>query len=219
LLSSFALAGCSDDEEDGSGGAGGSTGGTAGSGATGGSAGSGATGGSAGSGATGGSAGSTGGSAGSAGDGGLQTGQVDRKGRPGIATALIGSANKNAYNQSPKAQWSTYATEIEASLASVDGLDGDNTNGLLAASRSVLAGIIADDQLKVDIAIDDCTDGYLAIELGSTTNCGGRTLQEDVMDKTLQSLVDASGTTTVTDAVDANDKVVSDAFPYLAEPH
>ncbi len=166
-------------------------------------------------------AGSSGGAAGAAGGGGgLSVGQVDRMGRPGINTALIPSDKKDAYNKEPEASWaSSYASDIEASLAAVDGLDGDAQNGLLASQRSVLAGVIANDQLTIDISIDDCDGAYLALELQVPNKCGGRTLDEDVMDKTLQSLVDASATTKVTDAIDANDVAFSDAFPYLAAPH
>ncbi len=214
LVAGLALAGCSDDD-DGGGGKSGSSG-SGGSAASGGSAGA-STGGAAGNGTGGGTGGGSSGAAGSG--GGLQTGQIDRMGRPAVATALIPSDKKDAYNAAPQSAWATFASDMETALDTVDGLDGDKTNGLLAANRAALAGLLADDQLQIDISIDDCDGAYLAIELQVAGKCGGRTLAEDIADKTLQALVDASGTTTVTDAVDTNDKPFTDAFPYLATPH
>ncbi len=205
------LIGCGDDDDDkkaATGGTGGSTGGAGG--ATGG-AGS-ATGGAGG--ATGGAGGATGGAGGA-----LPTGQIDRNGRPAISTALIAAANKDAYNQAAPAAWASFATEIETALDTIDGLDGDKTNGLLASTRSALAGVIADDQLQIDLTIADCDGAYLALELATPNKCGGRTLDQDVVDTTLQSLVDATATTKVSDDVSANDKANTDAFPYLAAPH
>ncbi len=216
LLSSTTLIACGSDDDDDKKAATGGTGGTGGGGtggATGGAGG--ATGGTAG--ATGGTAGSTGGTAGSG--GALPTGQIDRMGRPAISTALITAANKDGYNQAAPAAWAGFATEIETSLDTIDGLDGDKTNGLLAATRSVLAGVIADDQLQIDISVADCDGAYLGLELGVPAKCGGRTLAQDVVDTTLQSLVDATGTTKVSDDAGPNDKPFTDAFPYLAAPH
>jgi hypothetical protein len=215
FAAALALVGCGDG--DGDGGGSGGLGGSSGAGATGGS---GATAGGAGTGGGAGSGGSGGGTAGAAGSGGgLQTGPIDRIGRPAVATALIPSGDKDAYNKAPQSSWASFASAIEASLDAVDGLDGDKTNGLLAANRAALAQLLADDQLQIDISVDDCAGAYLALELGIAGKCGGRTLEEDVVDKTLQALVDASGTTTVTDAVDQNDKAFSATFPYLAAPH
>ena len=149
---------------------------------------------------------------------GLPTGQIDRMGRPAINTALISSENKDAYNQSSPAEGAQFIDEMTAALAFVDGLDGNDTNGLLADSRADLAGLLAADVLLINTAIDNCSGGYLALELGLEGNCGGRTLEQDVIDTTLQALVDASGTVTVTDAVDNNDLPFNAAFPYLPAP-
>jgi hypothetical protein len=215
LLSSTMVIACGSDDDDkkpATGGTGGATGGQGG--ATGGQGG--ATGGTAG---TSGSGGATGGQGGTSGAGGLPTGQIDRMGRPAISTALIATANKDAYNQAAPAGWAAFATEIETSLDTIDGLDGDKTNGLLAATRSVLAGVIADDQVQIDISVADCDGAYLGLELQVPNKCGGRTLAQDVVDTTLQALVDASGTTKVSDDAGPNDKAFTDAFPYLAAPH
>lgn len=216
LVASVGLVGCGDDDEpkkstSGGGGTGGGTGGTGGS--------------------TGGSAGSSGGTAGAGGSGGgtLPTGQIDRIGRPAVATALIPSAKKDAYNQAAQTQWATYATDIESSLDALDNLDGQAGNsiaGVTGIGNAVLGGVLANDQLIIDISIDDCDGGYLAQEIATVTStpatkCGGRTLSQDVVDVTLQALVDFGSPpgVLVSDDVDANDKAFTDTFPYLATPH
>lgn len=142
---------------------------------------------------------------------GLPFGKIDRMGRPAINTALISADNKDAFNQATPGGGEPFIDEMVAALEFVDGLDGDATNGLLADQREALGALLANDVLKIDISIDNCENGYLALELGIDGNCGGRTLAEDVMDKTLQSLV---GTAGVTDAVDSEVEFLDD-FPYL----
>jgi hypothetical protein len=154
---------------------------------------------------------------------GLPFGQIDRMGRPAINTALIGSADKDNYNQASSDDGAQFAAQMEASLAFVDGLDGNTNNGFLAGARSALAGVLAADYLIVDISKDDCTNGYLAVEVGLVTEtphtlCGGRTLEEDIIDKTLQVLVDAGGAVTVSDDIDTNNVQFSTDFPYVASP-
>lgn len=229
VSSSVFLTGCGDDDDDKKKG----TGGTAGTGATGGG---GTGGGAAGSGGqagggTGGTAGSGGGQAGAGGQGGaLPTGQVDRIGRAAVSTALIPSANKDAYNQEPAATWAKYSTDIKTSLEAIDNLDGKKNNAIWGLDATILSVALANDQLIIDVDMDNCDGGYLAQEIAILTAsapaaCGGRTLSQDVVDLTLQALVDFTPgatppfTTKVTDAVDANDKAFTDAFPYLATPH
>jgi len=97
----------------------------------------------------------------------------------------------------------------------VDSLEGTTGNALLGDSNA-LAGVLVDDRLLVDPAIASCGQ-YLAVELGDTSACGGRTLTEDVIDVTLDGLV-AFGAG-VSDGVDANDREFMATFPYLATPN
>lgn len=147
----------------------------------------------------------------------FQEGQIDRQGRPAINTALIGSTRKDDYNQSNNpSEWAAmFQTEITAALDFVDGLDGVSGNAVLGDSAA-LAGLLVDDRIVIRANASVCGP-YLAVELGDTTNCGGRTLDEDVMDVTLDALV-AFGAG-VSDGVDMNDKAFLSTFPFLAEPH
>lgn len=147
----------------------------------------------------------------------LAEGQIDRQGRPAVNTALIGSGRKDDYNQANNpATWAAmFQTEMAAALDFVDGLDGVLGNAVLGDS-SALAGLLVDDRIIIRANTPDCGP-YLAVELGDTANCGGRTLDEDVVDVTLDALV-AFGAG-VSDGVDANDRAFPQAFPFLAEPN
>ena len=147
----------------------------------------------------------------------LQKGQIDRMGRPAINTALIGAARKDDYNMaSDPSTWAAmFQVEMAAALDFVDGLDGVIGNALLGDSMT-LAGVLVDDRLVINPDIATCGQ-YLAVELGDMSACGGRTLDSDVMDVTLDALV-AFGAG-VGDGVDANDRDFLDEFPFLAGPN
>ena len=138
-------------------------------------------------------------------------------GRAAINTALIGSNRKDDYNVAlDPATWADmFQTEMAAALDFVDGLDGVMGNALLGDS-AVLAGVLVDDRLMINTDIPTCGQ-YLAVELGDTSACGGRTLDSDVMDVTLDALV-AFGAG-VGDGVDANDQDFLTEFPFLAGPN
>ncbi|HKJ15792.1 MAG TPA: DUF4331 family protein [Xanthomonadales bacterium] len=147
----------------------------------------------------------------------LQEGQIDRQGRPAVNTALIGSARKDDYNlaDDPTTWADMFQAEMAAALDFVDGLDGVAGNALLGDSTT-LASVLVNDRIVIRANASVCGP-YLAVELGDTENCGGRTLDADVMDATLDALV-AFGAG-VSDGVDANDKPFLADFPFLAEPN
>lgn len=147
----------------------------------------------------------------------FQEGQIDRMGRPAVNTALIGADRKDIYNMATDpATWAaSFQTEMAAALDFVDGLEGMTGNALLGDSTA-LAGVLVDDRLVVAVDVSAC-DQYLAVELGDTANCGGRTLSMDVMDTTLDALV-AFGAG-VGDGVDSNDREFLGDFPFLATPN
>jgi hypothetical protein len=160
--------------------------------------------------------------------------QVDRLGRPAINMMLVHTldtnatargAAKDAYNADvAPAHWATYAPELSTSLATYDALDGVCGNQPAftpAADYATLAGLLADDVLWVDTSSSTCTQ-YLAVEapaLGqpASTDCGGRTLVENVMDSTY-ALV-AGPAALVTNGVTSPSSAPAPTFPYLAAPH
>ena len=141
--------------------------------------------------------------------------QVDRMGRPGVNTALIdllaSTGLKDQYNQSQDiASWpGLFQGEIEANINALDTLDGATGNTLLPPA--VLAAVLVDDRLLIDISQPNC-DAYLAVELG-LEQCGGRTLQRDVIDDTFGALVGPG----VSDFVGDSNNFLAD-FPFLGEP-
>ncbi|NNF59744.1 MAG: DUF4331 family protein [Gammaproteobacteria bacterium] len=142
--------------------------------------------------------------------------QIDRTGRPGITTALIdllaSTGLKDRYNQSADiSMWSgLFEKEIAGNLAALDTLDGITGNNLLPPM--VLASVLVDDRLIIDVRSPDC-DAYLAVELG-LPQCGGRTLERDVIDDTFGAVVGPG----VSDFVD-NDSAFLSTFPFLGEPN
>lgn len=143
--------------------------------------------------------------------------QIDRMGRPAINTALIdlltSTGKKDAYNASQNpADWAgQFQAEMAGNLAALDTLDGVVGNALLPPD--VLASVLVDDRLIVDASIPHCGP-YLAVELGVPNECGGRTLDRDVMDDTLGAVVGPG----VSDYVGNDSNFLAD-FPFLAVPN
>lgn len=149
----------------------------------------------------------------------FENGRIDREGRPAINTALMGSvrnnpALKDAYNRATDpATWATtFRAEFEFSMAGLDGLDGIMGNGVSGLSIPVLAGVLLDDRMIIDTRIPSCGQ-YLAVELGLTTACGGRTLQADVIDVSFAALVGPGVSDNVPD-----DSTTRADFPFVGRP-
>jgi hypothetical protein len=120
--------------------------------------------------------------------------QIDRMGRPAIATALIPTGMKDAFNVGvPADDVANFSDEVEASITSLSN----------AANAAALTPIILPDILTFDTSD---SGGFL----------NGRRLADDVIDAELGLLSDGAVTT---DGVDANDVPFLGAFPYLAAPH
>ena len=142
--------------------------------------------------------------------------QVDRMGRPAVNTALIdlfaSTGLKDQYNQaSDVSDWAPmFQSEIAFSLAALDTLDGVVGNNLLPPM--VLASVLVDDRLLIDVANPAC-DAYLAVELGAA-QCGGRTLERDVIDDTFGAIVGPG----VSDFVSNTSTFLGD-FPFLGTPN
>lgn len=139
--------------------------------------------------------------------------QIDRMGRPAVNTALIDlfgtdPSMTDAYNTNDMpATWSQFIPEMQMNLEILDTLDGVTGNALLPAD--VLATVLAEDRLLIDTSQPVC-DAYLAVELG-VPQCGGRTLQRDVIDDTFGAVVGPG----VSDFVGDTNYYLAD-FPFLS---
>ncbi len=164
--------------------------------------------------------------------------QIDRFGRPAISTALISAfdpmaarrgAAKDAYNaNSDPATWvAMYAEPMRGTLTVLDILDQNCGNqtayaaAMPAAMRHLpLAQLLADDQMVLNAAAGNTCDdsGYLAVEAGVAGNCGGRTPNADVIDRSY-SVLAAGALTGVADAIAQSGPTHNTAtFPFLAAP-
>jgi hypothetical protein len=161
--------------------------------------------------------------------------QIDRFGRPAINTALIapfqGDAamrgmKRDSYNHDATASgWGgAWTAEIKTNLAILDGLDTVCGNQLVADATAqryaALAGALADDEQYLKSDATTCT-AYLAVEanaLGVLANsdCGGRTLDYDVIDESY-SVLAAGALSGVGDGI-AKTATTSSTFPYLGAP-
>lgn len=142
--------------------------------------------------------------------------QIDRMGRPAIATVFIpnnpfeakGSepSQKTKYNQgSPATDRARFRAEIVDSLTTLFSLNdgaGDNK---------------ADDKTKIDGLADVLLPDILTFDTAKSQGfLNGRRLADDVIDAELGLITEGAATT---DCVSRNDKAFVAAFPYLAAPH
>lgn len=167
--------------------------------------------------------------------------QIDRAGRPAVATALIGTFTqldtamrdqvKDDYNANddPSTWAAMYTEDIANNLGVLDGIDRDCTNqlaadnaGAEAARYDFLATVLAADWLVIDTTDSACPE-YLGVEaevLGVVPDggCGGRTPTADIIERTYSVLV-AGALAGVDDTITADDATHSDdTFPFLAAP-
>ena len=118
-----------------------------------------------------------------------------------------------------------YRARLNANLAFWDGLDGKadwstGDNGSHPLTELVLA-----DFLVVDVTKPYVEQGsFLEIELAARRGeahetCGGRTLNDDVMDTIFTQLVNAGNGPVIRDGVDRSSRPASRTFPYLSPPN
>jgi hypothetical protein len=142
--------------------------------------------------------------------------QVDRMGRPAIATVFIpnnpfepkGSeaSLKNTYNHGvPSDDQSAFRGEVVDTLTTLFSLNDDKGDDKSddAGQIDTLANTLLPDVLTFDTSK---SDGFL----------NGRKLSDDVIDAELGLITEGA---VKTDCVDQNDKAFPKSFPYLAKPH
>ena len=117
-----------------------------------------------------------------------------------------------------------YRARLHANLAFRDGLDGKidwPTNG----DGHPLTELVLADYLVVDVTKPYQEEGsFLEIELSSRQGrahetCGGRTINDDVMDVFFTTLINAGNGPIISDGVDGSSRPASQTFPYLSAPN
>src|SRR3954470_24827177 len=118
-----------------------------------------------------------------------------------------------------------YRARLNANLAFWDGLDGSVDWPPEENGDHPLTDLVLDDFLVVDVTKPYVEHGsYLEIELAARrgeahATCGGRTLNDDVIDTLFTQLVNAGNGPVIRDGVDRATRPGSRTFPYLAAPN
>src|SRR5881409_2147315 len=118
-----------------------------------------------------------------------------------------------------------YRARLNANLAFWDGLDGNADWAPREDGSHPLTELVLADYLVVDVTKPYVEQGsYLEIELAALRGeahrtCGGRTLNDDVMDTIFTQLITAGNGPVIRDGVDRSTRPGTRRFPYLAEPN
>jgi hypothetical protein len=163
--------------------------------------------------------------------------RIERVGRPEIKNVLMANATRDPkgvelrdlYNKEDafsvsKEYRPLYESRINASLAFFDGLDGQTAWPLGADGRHPLRDLLIRDYLILDLSRDFAPGNFLEIERSLLTNrphvsCGGRWLDDDILDEMLTLFVNGGKGERLGDGVDAPTKPGSLTFPYVREPN
>ena len=116
-----------------------------------------------------------------------------------------------------------YRARMHANLAMNDRLDGKTDWPLGPDGVHPLTELLLADYLVVDVAKPYAADSFFEIEQATLDGhthqtCGGRSLNDDVIDKLLTLIVNGGKGPRVSDGVDRPQTPVSDTFPYQAPP-
>jgi Domain of unknown function (DUF4331) len=118
-----------------------------------------------------------------------------------------------------------YRARLNANLAFWDGLDGKVDWPLDENGAHPLTELVLADFLVVDVTKPYAEQGsFLEIELAAREGrahdtCGGRALNDDVMDTLFTLLINAGHGPVVRDGVDRATRPATQTFPYLATPN
>ena len=118
-----------------------------------------------------------------------------------------------------------YRARLNANLAFWDQLDGKQDWPTGENGNHPLTDLVLADFLVVDVTKPYVEQGsFLEVELAARDGrehqtCGGRTLNDDVMDTIFTQLVNAGNGPPVRDGVDAATQPATRTFPYLATPN
>ena len=118
-----------------------------------------------------------------------------------------------------------YRARLNANLAFWDGLDGKLDWPMDEAGQHPLTELVLADYLIVDVTKPYAEKGsFLEIELAARRGephqtCGGRALNDDVMDTIFSQLVNAGNGPAISDGVDSATTPATQTFPYLAPPN
>jgi hypothetical protein len=138
----------------------------------------------------------------------------DQAARPGIATVFVGAEDKDKFNVTlPSVMNAAFQSKFQSRLMA---LNPNYTTNALGQTAAQFSGLLATDVLNASTTTKTTFfDG--------TNVLTGRALADDVIDVELLLIFGGSAGTSnpglTSDNVNANDKMFSNTFPYLATPH
>lgn len=166
--------------------------------------------------------------------------RLERAGRPEVLNLMLAPTQydrvnrdleiRDLYNMEDgfhlgSAYQGAFRARLNANLAFWDALDGKTDWPIGDDGTHPLTELILADFLVVDLAKPYTERGSFleiegAVRRGTAhETCGGRSLNDDVMDKLLTLLVNAGNGPTISDGVDRATRPASQTFPYLAPPN
>jgi Domain of unknown function (DUF4331) len=166
--------------------------------------------------------------------------RLERVGRPEVKNLLLAPKQfdpvnrdleiRDLYNmedafQLAPAYLGAYRARLNANLAFWDGLDGHQDWAASEGGAHPLTELLLADFLVADITKPYAEQGsFLEIELATRgarahQTCGGRALNDDVMDTLFTLLVNAGNGPRIRDGVDQATMPAARTFPYLAPPN
>ncbi len=173
--------------------------------------------------------------------GGLFAVRIERVGRPEVKNMMLAPKQfdqvnrdleiRDLYNMEDAFDLQdtyrgAYRARLDANLAFWDGLDGTvDWPAAGSGSGHPLTDLLLDDFLVLDVTKPYQESGsFLEIELAARRGhahrtCGGRALNDDVMDTIFTLLVNAGNGPVIRDGVDSSSRPGSREFPYLSAPN
>ena len=166
--------------------------------------------------------------------------RIERVGRPEVKNMMLGPKQhdqvnrdleiRDIYNMEDafslgESYQGAYRARLNANLAFWDGIDGKTDWAMDSNGDHPLTNLVLADYLVVDLTKPYVEHGsFLEIELAARRGeahktCGGRTLNDDVMDTIFTQLINAGNGPTIRDGVDQATRPASRTFPYLAAPN
>ena len=166
--------------------------------------------------------------------------RFERAGRPEVPNMMLGPKQfdpvnrdleiRDLYNmedafQLAQAYQGAYRARLNANLAFWDGLDGTIDWPADELGAHPLTELVLADFLVVDVSKPYVEHGsFLEIELAARRGqphetCGGRALNDDVMDTIFTLLVNGGNGPVIRDGVDQATRPATRTFPYLAAPN
>lgn len=166
--------------------------------------------------------------------------RLERVGRPEVKNLLLGPRQfdhvnrdleiRDLYNMEDAfrlgaSYTGAYRARLNANLAFWDGLDGVVQWPPDASGAHPLTELVLADYLVIDPSKPYAEQGsFLEIERAvrngtDPQTCGGRTLNDDVIDVLYNLWINAGAGPVISDGVDAASRPASTSFPYLAPPN